>query len=197
VAEAINHIAHSPYWKQCAIIITWDDSEGDYDHVPPPMRAVGPDGKWLSDGPRVPLIFISPFARTHYIAHEVGDHASVVKFVDAVFGLTPLADLPDEKKGRAIGEQKGLRNMGPFDDITPDITDLLSAFDPARLTGKAAPLPPSYVEIPENIVHTLPQKSGYGLRQIGVVPTDYRLGIKNEVPPDFNPRPGTNPTAPK
>ncbi|HLH81517.1 MAG TPA: alkaline phosphatase family protein [Chthonomonas sp.] len=197
VAEAINHIARSPYWKQCAIIITWDDSEGDYDHVPPPMRAVGPDGKWLSDGPRVPLIFISPFARTHYIAHEVGDHASVVKFVDAVFGLTPLADLPDEKKGRAIGEQKGLRNMGPFDDITPDITDLLSAFDPARLTGKASPLPPSYVEIPENIVHTLPQKSGYGLRQIGVVPTDYRLGIKNELPPDFNPRPGTNPTAPK
>jgi len=197
VAEAINHIARSPYWKQCAIIITWDDSEGDYDHVPPPMRAVGPDGKWLSDGPRVPLIFISPFARTHSIVHEVGDQASVVKFVDAVFGLTPLADLPDEKKGRAIGEQKGLQNMGPFDDITPDITDLLSAFDPARLTGKASPLPPSYVEIPENIVRTLPQLSGYGLRQIGVIPTDYLLGIKNEIPSDFNPRPGTNPTAPK
>ncbi|CCW35396.1 phospholipase C [Chthonomonas calidirosea] len=197
VAEAINHIAHSPYWKQCAIIITWDDSEGDYDHVPPPLRAVGPDGKWLSDGPRVPLIFISPFARTHAIIHEVGDTASVVKFVDAVFGLTPLADLPDEKKGRAIGEQKGLQNMGPFDDITPDITDLLSAFDPARLAGKAAALPPSYVEIPENVVRILPQLSGYGLRQIGIVPTDYRLGIKNEIPPDFNPRPGTNPTVPK
>lgn len=196
VAEAINRIASSPYWKHCVIIIAWDDSEGAYDHVPPPLRAMGPDGKWLSDGPRVPLLFISPYARVHYIDHEIGDHASVVKLVDAFFGLIPLADLPDEKRGRAIGEQKGLKNMGPFDDITPDITDLLSAFDPARLAGLAPPLPPSYVEIPQNLVRTLPQKSGYGWRQIGVVPTDYKLGIRNEIPSDFNPRPGTQPTSP-
>jgi len=41
VAEAINKIANSPYWSQCAIIITWDDSEGDYDHVQPPLRTYG------------------------------------------------------------------------------------------------------------------------------------------------------------
>ena len=43
VAEAINKIAASPYWSQSAIIITWDDSEGDYDHVQPPLRTYGPD----------------------------------------------------------------------------------------------------------------------------------------------------------
>ena len=36
VAEAVNAIAKSKYWGQCAIIITWDDSEGDYDHVSAP-----------------------------------------------------------------------------------------------------------------------------------------------------------------
>ena len=43
VAEAINKIAKSPYWSQSAIIITWDDSEGDYDHLQPPLRTYGPD----------------------------------------------------------------------------------------------------------------------------------------------------------
>ena len=194
IAETVNQIAASPYWKNCAIIITWDDSEGDYDHVPPPLRSAGPDGSVTSDGPRVPLLLISPFAKVSAVAHETGDHASVVKFVDTVFHLTPLADLPDEMKGRQIGEQRGLQNQGPFDDLTPNITDLVSAFDPARLAGHAAPLPPSYAEIPERLVHTLPQTAGYGWRQIGVLPTDYRQGVVNQIPADFNPRPSTSPT---
>ena len=194
IAETINQIAASPYWKRCAIVVTWDDSEGDYDHVPPPMRNVGPDGSVTSDGPRVPLILISPYAKVSAVAHESGDHASVVKLVDTLFHLTPLADLPDEKKGREIGEKRGLQNQGPLDDLTPNITNLLTGFDPARLAGHAAPLPPSYAEIPERLIHTLPQTTGYGWHQIGVVPTDYRQGIVNQIPPDFNPRPSTLPT---
>lgn len=194
IAETINKIAVSPYWKKCAIIITWDDSEGDYDHVPPPVRGVAPDGSIIAEGPRVPLIVISPFARVHEIAHDQGDHASVVKFADALFRLKPLADLPDERRGRAVGVQAGLKDQGPFDDLTPGVTDLLSAFDPARLAGKAPPLPAGYAEIPERRIHILPQRSGYGWRQIGIVPTDYQRGIQNEIPADFNPRPTTVPT---
>jgi phospholipase C len=193
VAEAVNRIAAGKYWGQCAIVITWDDSEGAYDHVPPPMLAVGPDGSVISDGPRVPLLVISPYARAHTVVHSVGDHASVVKLADLLFGLTPLADLPDELRARKIGEAKGLRNEGPFDDLTPDVTDLSTAFDPARLAGKAAPLPAAYAEIPERLVHILPQSIGYGWRQIGVMPTDYAIGLKNDVPDDFNPRPQTDP----
>ena len=194
IAETINQIAASPYWNQCAIVVTWDDSEGDYDHVPPPIRSVGPDGSVVSDGPRVPLLLISPYAKVSAIVHESGDHASVVKLVNTLFNLTPLADLPDEKKGRQIGEKRGLKNQGPFDDLTPDITNLVSAFDPARLAGHAAPLPPSYAETPERLIHTLPQTTGYGWHQIGVVPTDYQQGIANQIPADFNPRPKTLPT---
>src|SRR6185312_10157502 len=78
LARTINAIAHSPYWKDSAIIITWDDSEGDYDHVPPPVRTVGPDRLMLSDGPRVPMLILSPFGKTHAIFHETGDQSSVV-----------------------------------------------------------------------------------------------------------------------
>lgn len=196
VAKSINAIANSPYWSQSAIIVTWDDSEGNYDHVPPPIVSYGPDKSVITDGPRVPLIVISPYARVNYISHDQGDHGSVVKFVDAVFGLNPLATLPDEQKGRQLGQQQfGQSNWGPDDAITANVTDLMSAFDPARLSGAAAPLPASYATIPDNIVNTLPQVSGYGCKAIGVTPVDIANNLPNPIPSDFSPRPKTNPTA--
>ena len=195
VAKAVNAIAASPYWKESAIIITWDDSEGDYDHVPPPIRAKGPDGSVISDGPRIPLILISPYARTHYVAHAQGNHASVVKFVDTVFKLPPLALLPDEERARKLGEQKlGQKELGPQDAITPGVTDLLEAFSPARLLGKAEPLPASYVEIPASLIDNLPQDTGYGCKDLGIITTDRRQHIENRIPDDFNPRPKTTPS---
>ena len=195
VAKAVNAIAASPYWSESAIIITWDDSEGDYDHVPPPVLADGPDGSPISDGPRVPLILISPYARTHYVAHSQGNQASVVKFVDAVFNLPPLALLPDEERGRKLGEKNfGQKNLGPEDAITPGVTDLVEAFSPSRLLGKTAPLPASYVEIPDSLVQHLPEQTGYGCKDLGIVTTDRQLHIKNKIPSDFNPRPKTTPT---
>ena len=98
-------------------------------------------------------------------------------------------------KGRDLGGKEfGRKDWGPDDAITPDISDLISAFDPARLKGSADPLPPSYAIIPDDIVKVLPQKSGYGLKNIGVKPVDLVNGISNPVPVDFNPRPKTNPT---
>jgi len=185
VARAVNAIAASKYWKNCAIIITWDDSAGAYDHVPPAVRGKGPGDTVVSDGPRVPLILISPYAKAHAIEPNVGDHASVVKFVDYVFDLKPLADLPAEREGRRRGRKWGLADQGPYDDMTANVTSLSSAFDPARLTGAAPRLPASYALIPEELVNTLPQFSGFGWRQIGVTPTDYALGIQNQIPSDF------------
>ncbi len=204
VARAVDAIAMSRYWKQSAIIITWDDSEGDYDHVPPPLLATHPDTGVLkatvplSDGPRVPLIVISPFARVHYVDHSVGSHASVVKFIDHVLGLIPLAKLPNELAARKLGEKvEHEKYLGPQDALTPEVNDLTSAFDPARLSGRIKPLPASYAIMPLKLVDTQPSElSGlYGCRQVGIIPTDRQLGIHNEIPMDFNPRPKTEPSS--
>jgi len=194
VAQAINKIAASPYWYQSAIIITWDDSEGDYDHVQPPIRNFGPDNSLITNGPRVPLLVISPYARTHYIAQAQGSQSSVVKFIDTVFNLPALALLPDELEGRRLGEQQfGQKDLGPEDALTQGITDLLDAFSPSRLLGKADPLPPSYVTISEALIQTLPQAWGFsGCQYLGITTTDRQQGITNVVPRDFNPRPKTN-----
>jgi phospholipase C len=195
VAQAINAIAASPYWWQSAIVITWDDSEGDYDHVRPPLRSYGPDGSLIANGPRVPLLLISPYARTGYIAHAQGSQSSVVKFIDEVFNLPPLAVLPDELYGRWQGYLEfGQFDLGPEDAFTPGITDLLDAFSPSRLLGIARPLPPSYVTVPNNLIRTLPESWAVsGCQSLGITTTDRQLGIPNPIPADFNPRPKTNP----
>jgi phospholipase C len=195
VAEAINKIAASPYWSQCAIVITWDDSEGDYDHVQPPVRRFGPDNSLITNGPRVPLLVISPYAKTNYVSHDQGSQSSVVKFADITFDLIRLALLPDEIKARVLGEREfGQADLGPEDLFVQGISDLTDAFSPARLSGATPPLPPSYVTVPESMITALPPAWGTGgCSYLGITTTDRSLGITNPVPSDFNPRPKTNP----
>jgi phospholipase C len=201
VARSVNAIARSPYWGQSAIIITYDESEGDYDHVPPRILSYDPAGLPLSRGPRMPLLLISPYARAHAVSREEGDHGSVIGLIDLVFGLPPLAGLPDEMQARITGEDPrfataGVKqtNLGPHDANTPGTGALLSGFDPARLAGTAPPLPPSYAEIDDPVVNTLPHMGGQGCHALGITPEDVRQGIVTMIPADFNPRPSSNPT---
>lgn len=155
----------------------------------------GPDKSVISFGPRVPLIMISPFAKSNYISQDQGSHSSGVKFIDTVFELPPLATLPDELLGRYLGEaQFGQSDVGPNDALTPGVSDLLDAFSPLRLMGSAQPLPPDYATVAESYVMTLPQTTGLGCGDLGVITADRALGIENNIPSDFNPRPKTNPT---
>jgi phospholipase C len=198
LADEINAIAKSPYWEQSAIIITYDETDGLYDHAVPQIRAFDPEGSPLSGGPRIPAIVISPFGLVHAITHEYSEHSSVIRFIDELNGLTPLADLPDEAKARKLGEtQFGQANLGPADDQVPGMGDLFSAFDNARLLGVDPPLPPSFAEIPQSTVLSLPHYGGNGCQTLAIVPTDYVGGKVIDPPPaDFNPRPGSTPGIP-
>jgi phospholipase C len=146
VAKVVNAVARSPYWQDSAIIIVWDDSEGFYDHVPPPQFEPCPDKHPCGDGPRVPLLLISPYAKSGGIISDPGDHASFAKFLDALFQLPALASLPDEKPYLPEGPR----------DANPRLTDLLGGFDPARLAGTRPPIPASDAEIPDSVVNQFP-----------------------------------------
>jgi len=205
-ARVINAIAANPkIWKHCAIIITYDESDGFYDHVPPLILSFGPDGLPLSRGVRVPLILISPFARTHAVSHVEGDHNSVIETINTIFGLPPLATLPDEAQALAAGNSAEFNKFGPagFEqkylgprDINSPISEsLLSGFDPMRLMGISPPLPASFAMIPESVVTSLPHYGGQGCRAVGITPEDVRQGITNVIPSGFNPLPSTYPKA--
>lgn len=158
VAKVVNAVARSPYWKDSAIIIAWDDPGGFYDHVPPPKFENCPDKHPCGDGPRVPLILISPYARSGAIVPNPGDHASFAKFLDVLFHLPPLASLPDEKPYLPKGPR----------DMNPRLSNLLGGFSRARLAGRIPPIPASAAEIPDKVVNTFP--ASMTCKDIGVKP---------------------------
>jgi phospholipase C len=195
LAEEINAIAASPYWSESAIIITYDESDGLYDHAQPRIRSRDANGLPLEQGPRIPAIVISPYAVAHGVSHVPSEHSSIIKFVDELFGLIPLADLPDEMWARQIGADKfGQPNLGPADDKVEGVGDMSSAFDALRLMGKRAPLSAEYATIPAAEIARFPHANGAGCKQLEITPTDWAL--PNPVPADFNPRPDTTPGVP-
>ena len=80
----LNALMRSKYWSSTAVVVTWDDFGGFFDHVPPPHLDL------YGLGPRVPAIVISPFARRGVIDHDQMDFASVLKFIESVFDLPSL-----------------------------------------------------------------------------------------------------------
>ena len=195
LAEEINAIAASPYWSESAIIITYDESDGLFDHAQPRIRSHDANGLPLEQGPRIPAIVISPYAVAHGVSHVPSEHSSIIKFVDELFGLIPLADLPDEMRARQIGADKfGQVNLGPADDKVEGVGDMSSAFDALRLMGKRAPLSAEYTTIPAAEIARFPHANGAGCKQLEITPTDWAL--PNPVPADFNPRPDTTPGVP-
>ncbi len=82
----INAVMKSRYWKDTAIFLTWDDFGGFYDHVAPPHL------DYISLGPRVPTIVISPYARPHYIDRSQLEFDSLSRFFEQDFRLPALTD---------------------------------------------------------------------------------------------------------
>jgi phospholipase C len=208
VADTVDAIAASPYWGQSAIIITYDETDGLYDHVPERIRSYGPDHQPETGGPRIPAILISPYAASHVVSHVYSEHSAVIRLIDLLFGLIPLADLPDEAQARAAGRSKAFdgprgtqHDLGPADDGVA-MGDMMEAFDADRLLGRRPLLPASFAAIPAAVAHSLPHDGGHGCATLAITPTDYPHGygpgLAADPPPlDFNPRPAQSPGNPR
>jgi len=92
--NAINAIMNSQYWttEPTAIFITWDDSGGWYDHVPPPVI------DQYGVGIRAPFLVISPYTpqvtqpTLGSVSHVQYEHSSVLRFVEDLFSLPHLTN---------------------------------------------------------------------------------------------------------
>jgi len=118
VAAIVNAIGNSPYWSNTTIFITWDDWGGWYDHVAPPIY------NSYEYGFRVPLIVVSPYAKPHFVSHQMHDFGSILRFIEENFSLPTLG----------------------YADLRAD--DLSDCFDytqaPLAYQTVTAPLPKSY-----------------------------------------------------
>src|SRR6267142_441930 len=85
VMMLVARIKASPLWSSTAIIITYDENGGFWDHVAPP-----PGDRW-GPGTRVPTLIISPRAKRGFVDHTPYDTTSILKLITLRFGLEPLA----------------------------------------------------------------------------------------------------------
>ncbi len=100
VVKEMNALMRGPDWKSTVVFLTWDDFGGFYDHVPPPHLNA------ISLGPRVPTIVISPYARPHFIDHSRYDFGSILRYVEDLFHLQPLAFY--DKHAASLGQSLNL-----------------------------------------------------------------------------------------
>jgi phospholipase C len=84
VAQLVDAVRHSPYWRHALIIITYDENGGRWDHVAPPVI-----DRW-GPGTRVTAIIISPYAKKGYVDHTQYDTTSILKLIERRWGLKPL-----------------------------------------------------------------------------------------------------------
>ncbi len=88
IAMLLERLRASPQWPRMAVIVTYDENGGYWDHVAPPSGP-GWGDRW-GPGTRIPAIVVSPFAKRGYVDKTPYDTTSIVKFITRRFGLEPL-----------------------------------------------------------------------------------------------------------
>jgi phospholipase C len=129
VTSEINALEHTPDWSSTVVIVTYDDSDGFYDHVysgvhnpsntadvanpPGPQDFLSGTGLCgprhaprLADqngrcgyGPRLPFLVISPWAKHNHVSHQLTDFSSILRFVEDNWGLPRISGSYDAIAG--------------------------------------------------------------------------------------------------
>ncbi|HYB52473.1 MAG TPA: alkaline phosphatase family protein, partial [Thermoanaerobaculia bacterium] len=131
LVKTINRLQELPQWKRMAVIVSWDDSDGWYDHAIAPIVSRSntsmdaltgpsiPGAKPSGDcgtpapgaypgrcgyGPRLPLLVISPYAKRNFVDHALTDQSSILKFIEDNWSLGRIGDQSfDAKAGSLAG----------------------------------------------------------------------------------------------
>jgi phospholipase C len=122
-------------WSRTVVFLMYDENDGFFDHVSPPVAPPGTDGEYVTvrplpeeaqgiDGPiglgfRVPLLVISPFSRGGYVCSETFDHTSQLRFLEERFGVT-APNLSDWRR-RTVGDLTATLHLEASDTSVPTL----------------------------------------------------------------------------
>jgi len=92
--DVVVALVGSPAWMSTALVYTYDEAGGFFDHVPPPPACVPNDNLMNIEfdrmGFRIPIVIVSPWAKPHYVSHLVHETTSVTRFIEVLFDLPAL-----------------------------------------------------------------------------------------------------------
>lgn len=140
IVEVLDILTSKPeIWEKTALIISYDENGGFFDHVPPPTPPPGTPGEFLtvpldsvssSDGNpgpiglgfRVPALIISPYSRGGLVASDTFDHTSQLRLLETRFGV-PVPNLTQWRRG-VTGDMTSAFDFGSAPNaVVPPMTD--------------------------------------------------------------------------
>ncbi|MHB1834945.1 MAG: alkaline phosphatase family protein [Solirubrobacteraceae bacterium] len=199
-AGVLNALTSNPdVWSKTALLITFDENDGFFDHLIGPYPSVGglsgqstvslenelfngqagtPGGSNGVVGPygvgvRVPLLVVSPWSSGGWVCSETFDHTSLIRFIEARFGVTEPNITPWRRA--VCGDLTSAFDFESASDQLPPLPSV-AAYKP----NPSAPAPPAYTPAPP-AVGSLPNQ------EPGVRPSR-RLGYRFDVEFEANPR---------
>jgi phospholipase C len=150
-------------WSKTVLFVNFDENDGYFDHVPPPVPPASAsddwyDGKPLGLGPRVPMTVVSPWTVGGHVSSEVADHTSVLRFLERWTGVAEpnisawrrsvCGDLTSAFDFSGDSRVPALDRPGPVPAPvsrwrpTPPATQSLPAQEPGRRPARALPYRP-------------------------------------------------------
>ncbi|WP_133646564.1 phosphocholine-specific phospholipase C [Paraburkholderia flava] len=180
VNNVLNALTSNPaVWARTVFLITYDENDGLFDHMPPPVPPTSTNGKSnvstasefysssgaASDGslsgdapyglgPRVPMIVVSPWSKGGKVNSEVFDHTSVIRFIESRFSTTaaPLLETNITAWRRAVcGDMTSAFDFTASDSSAPSIAAAASNMNPSGPVVGA--FPPSTQTMPTQPVN--------------------------------------------
>jgi len=138
IVNTINELQKSPEWSSTAVVIAYDDSDGWYDHVTPPIQNGSTDASVdqsalcgnapilggyqdrCGPGPREPLLVISPFSKQNYVDHTLTEQTSVLRFIEDNWFTGRIGDSSFDKSSNSI---TGMLDFNHKPSTTPVLLD--------------------------------------------------------------------------
>lgn len=126
VKDLIARVQSNPaLWSSTAILITTDEGGGYFDSGRIQML------DFFGDGPRIPLLVVSPYARAGHVDHTYNDHASILKFIELNWRLAPLS-----RRSRDRLPNPAMDDDGYLPQNGPAIGDLTTLFTFGEQDGR-------------------------------------------------------------
>jgi phospholipase C len=156
VASKIDAIAANPeVWAKTVFILTYDENDGIFDHVPPAIPPAGTEGEyvttakaasgnpsdflWVGPGFRVPMIIVSPWTAGGWVFSGQSDHTSSLRFLEKITGV-PAPNISNWRRQNMSDLTHAFR-FDSYDARPPRILDTSGPLQVAQYTSTQYPLP--------------------------------------------------------
>ncbi|MCU1681470.1 MAG: phospholipase phosphocholine-specific [Amycolatopsis sp.] len=136
--------ANQDLWSSTVLLINYDENDGFFDHVPPPLPPAGAADEFISGlpvglGVRVPMTVVSPWSKGGWVNSQVFDHTSVIRFLEQWTGVQE----PNISAWRrsTCGDLTSCFDFGQNDVTTPSLPDTAALRKRADDTQSKLPQP--------------------------------------------------------